>query len=31
MITVKRPDDTGALGHFRLLQGKNADKIITKK
>ena len=31
MITVKRPDDTAALGHFRLLQGKNADKIITKK
>jgi prepilin-type N-terminal cleavage/methylation domain-containing protein len=31
MITVKRANDTGALARFRLLQGKNADNIITKK
>jgi type II secretion system protein I len=31
MITVKRADDTAALARFRLVQGKNADKIITKK
>jgi prepilin-type N-terminal cleavage/methylation domain len=31
MIFVKRTADTATLAKFRLLQGKNADKISTKK
>lgn len=31
MISVRRTIDTAALAGFRLLQGKNADKIITRK